>query len=417
MRKIFLLIGVFCSIMCMGIFAHEIPQTIRVGINASSPLSSVDVSSDGGLYTYSSFASNDEEGPYMIGKEATITLGENGTLVCNGIDTNETQLDLYKSSDYIKCRGKLYRGDIRFIVRNGGIIIINLLQMDDYLYGVVGREMSESFPIEALKAQAVAARNYTLISMGRHSDEGYDLCNGVHCQAYGAVEREGEKIRQAVDETSGKVLLYKGDIVQCYYYSSNGGYTENSENVWYATLGYLKGKEDIYEDGSRIPDYEWKVSFSAQEMKNTLASRGIDIGEIKDIKIKKLSDNFHAIEVEIIGTEGKKSYYKDNIRAAFPASLKSTLFTIEKEGGESKVKVMTGNGLKNIASPGGKVLSANGMVQLKKSGGEIKFSINGKGSGHGVGMSQYGAMFMAEEGYSYEDILEFYFTDTEIKDL
>lgn len=390
-------------------------ETVRIGINPSSPSSSVTLSSDGGIYTYSEFAKGENEtGPYFISDSAVITVSGAGTLTVNGTDSGNTQIDFFKGSQTINCSGKLYRGDIRLTVSNGGIVIINILKTDDYLYGVVGREMSEGFPLEALKAQAVAARNYTVISMGRHSDAGFDLCAGVHCQAYGGVASEGENVRRAVDETSGKLLLYNGAPVQCYYYSSNGGYSEDSENVWVASLGYLKGKKDPYEDASRISGYNWTVMFTASEIKDTLAKRNINIGDITDVAVKKYSDNRHATELEITGTEGKKSYYKDNIRAAMPQSLKSTLFTVSKSGGESDVKVLTANGLITKPASESVVLTGEGREMIGGAGGELKFTFTGSGWGHGVGMSQYGAMFMAEQGYTYEDILKFYFTDTEI---
>lgn len=417
MKKIFFAAAVLIIMMCSVIFAADIPETVRIGINASSPSSAVKLSSEGGVYTYSSFADdNVGEGPYLIGQSVTVTLSDNGTLCCNETDSGENEIDFFKTTEFITCEGRLYRGDIRLMVKNGGILIVNILKPDEYLYGVVGREMSESFPIEALKAQAVAARNYMVISMGRHSSDGFDLCNGVHCQAYGAVASEGEKIKAAVDETSGTLLLYKGVPVQCYYYSSNGGYSENSENVWVAELGYLKGKKDPFEQADRIHDYNWSVTFTAEEIKNTLAQRNIDIGDIKDVKVTKYSDNNHALELLITGTDGTKSYYKDNIRASMPKSLKSTLFTVEKSGGETYSKVLTANGLVSIQTPDSDVLSGNGKVHIGGGSKELSFTFTGSGNGHGVGMSQYGAMFMAEQGYSYIDILKFYFEDTEIAD-
>lgn len=414
MKKI--IFAALLFVIAMGVRSlAAVPETVRIGINPSSPSKSVALSSDGGIYTYSAFAKGENEaGPYFIANSITAAVSASGTVAVNGVDSGETKIDFFKGSELVSCAGKLYRGDIRLKVSNGGLVIINILKLDDYLYGVVGREMSEGFPIEALKAQAVAARNYTVISMGRHSSGGFDLCAGVHCQAYGGYASEGEKVRQAVNETSGRLLLYKGAPVQCYYYSSNGGYSENSENVWVAELGYLKGKRDPYEDGSRISGYNWTVMFTASEIKETLAKRDIDIGDITDVKVVKYSKNHHALELEITGTAGKKSYYKDNIRAAMPKSLNSTLFTVAKSGGGSEVKVLTANGLITRAAPDSLVLTGGGREKIGGAASELSFTFSGSGWGHGVGMSQYGAMFMAEQGHTYEDILKFYYTDTEI---
>ncbi len=454
MKKLFLA-GVFATLfLCGNSFAAEIPEFIRVGINASNLSDSITLSAEGGVYTDGAFAkppevlpeateefaegaevpsaeelasaeseelasaeSEEAEGGYFyIADNVTVTVGEGGSLICNGVDTGLSEVDFFKASEFITCRNKDYRGAIRLKASNGRILIINVINIEEYLYGVVGKEMSTGFPLEALKAQSVAARNYTVCTMGRHASEGFDLCNGVHCQAYGAVLAEAEDVRQAVDETRGKLLLYRGEAVQCYYYSSNGGYSENSENVWVSEIGYLKGKADPYEVGEEIPGYYWEVSFTPDEIKECLASRGIDIGNITDVRVVEYSDNQHAVKVKITGTNGEKVYTKDNIRAAFPTQLKSTLFTITKGNEELPVKVLSVNGLETRTIKPATVLSANGIQKISSGGKSGEFTISGRGYGHGVGMSQYGAMFMAREGYTFEEILKFYYTDTEISE-
>ena len=440
MKKFFFTLAVMVSLMTIGSFANEIPEFISIGINASSPAKEVSLSASGGVYTNAAFAKPPEEvtedateeateetseeateeateaQSYYIGEEITVTVTEGGTLSVNGADTNETQIDFYKTSEFMVCLGKKYRGTIRLSVKWEKIMIVNILRMDEYLYGVVGREMSTGFPIEALKAQSIAARNYAVCSMGRHSSEGFDLCNGVHCQAYGAVAAEEDDIRQAVDETSGKLLIYDGRVVECYYYSSSGGYTENSENVWVSEIGYLKGKADPFEDGSRIPGYYWEESFSPEEIKECLASRGIDIGDIVNVEVTDYSANQHAVTVKITGTEGVRYYYKDNIRAAFPVQLKSTLFTVTKGNVTVPAKVLSVNGLETVNIAPSFIMSGDGIYKIEGKGESGKFTFSGRGNGHGVGMSQYGAMFMAEQGYTYEEILNFYYTDAEISE-
>lgn len=416
MKRMIFAALLFIAAMCFATGAFEAPKTVSIGINASAPTESVALGADLGIYTYAPFAATEgASSPYLIGNNVTVTVSEGGTLLCNGAETGLAAVDFFKAGDFISCQGKLYRGDIRLSVKNGGILIVNNILIDEYLYGVVGREMSEGFPLEALKAQAVAARNYTAISMGRHSSDGFDLCNGVHCQAYGAVASEGENVRRAVDETAGKYLMYKGAPVQCYYYSSNGGFSENSENVWVAELGYLKGKADPYEDASKIPNYNWTVAFTAEDIKTTLAGRGIDIGDITDVRVKSYSVNNHALELEITGTTGTKSYFKDNIRAAMPKSLNSTVFTVTKTGG-GEISVLTATGIVKKSNVSGAVLTGDGRAYVGGNADGLSFIFSGSGWGHGVGMSQYGAKAMAEQGFNYGDILKFYFTDTEISD-
>ncbi|MDO5477630.1 MAG: SpoIID/LytB domain-containing protein [Clostridia bacterium] len=418
MKKLLFAIIFIMSAMAFNCFASEVPDFVRVGINSSSLTGSVTIESDGGVYTEAFFAIPEdgaEESPFFIADKVEVTVSENGTLICNGEETDETEVDFLKTSEFIVCQGKKYRGAIRLKVKSGKILIISVLSLDEYLYGVVGREMSESFPLEALKAQSVAARNYTVISMNRHGSEGFDLCNGIHCQAYGGVAAEGSNIRKAVDETSGKLLLYKGRVVECYYYSSNGGYSESSENVWMAELGYLKGKADPYEDPERTPSYRWEVKFTADQIKENLASRGIDIGDIQNIEVTKVSENHHVLEIKITGSKGDKYYYKDNIRAAFPSGIKSTYFTVTG-GGKTEAKVLSSKGLESVTMEPCYVLTSDGKKKLSGKANSGEFIFSGGGNGHSVGMSQYGAMFMAEEGFTYDEILNFYYTDTEISE-
>ena len=434
MKKLLVAVVFAVLFMSANCYGAQIPEFVRIGINASSLADSVDVSSEGGVYTDAEFAKPVEvasaeggealveptiaeiSGPvyYYIGEKITATVGETGTLFVNGVDSGKNEVDFYKASEFLTCRNKQYRGAIRLKVSRGKILIINVINIEEYLYGVVGKEMSTGFPLEALKAQSVAARNYTICTLGKHASEGFDLCNGVHCQAYGAVAAEEEDIKQAVDETKGKLLLYNGKAVECYYYSSNGGYSENSENVWVAKIGYLKGKADPFENGERIPNYKWEVSFTPGQIQKSLAGRGVNIGDITDVEVTEYSENQHAVALKITGTKGEKYYYKDNIRAAFPTQLRSTLFTIKKSGGGIPVKVLSANGIETRTIESSTVLSANGLSRISSGGTSDEFTFSGRGYGHGVGMSQYGAMFMAEQGYTYEEILEFYFTDTEI---
>lgn len=427
MKKIILLSVLMFIIMMVPILAIEIPETVRIGLNPSGLLWKVELSAEDGVYTTSAFALHEEIDEeiveedkinikmYYIDDEATITVSEEGTLVCNNVDTGSNTIDFYGNTDFITCQNRQYRGYITLVLNANGILIINNVGHDKYLYGVVGREMSEGFPIEALKAQAVAARNYAVVNKKRHSSEGFDLCNGVHCQAYGGVSAEGESVCRAVDETAGKVLLYKGSVVECYYFSSDGGHTENSENVWVAELGYLKGKSDPYENAYEIPNYNWSVTFTAEQIENTLAQRGIKIGKITDVNITEYSENGYAKKMVITGTDGEKEYSKDNIRAALPNQLRSNLFSLTKGGEEALATVLTANGKKEITVSKSTVLSVDGKTVIG-GGTNGEYTFVGKGYGHGVGMSQYGAKGMAEKGFTYIDILKFYYTDTEISD-
>jgi len=130
------------------------------------------------------------------------------------------------SDTYLQVNDKPYRGDLIISSSVGGIQVVNELGLEDYLLGVVPQEMSPSWPLEALKAQAVAARTFTLKNMNKHHVDGFDLCDTSHCQVYGGVAAEHEATSIAVGDTAGLVLKYDGDLIDAYYHASSGGRTE-----------------------------------------------------------------------------------------------------------------------------------------------------------------------------------------------
>ncbi|HQE66558.1 MAG TPA: SpoIID/LytB domain-containing protein, partial [Bacillota bacterium] len=133
----------------------------------------------------------------------------------------------------LQYKGKKYRGDIIMqSLEESDVTVINELPFDHYLYSVVPSEMPSSWHIEALKAQAVAARNFALVTMGRHGAHGFDLCSTEHCQAYNGLAQENSAATEAVNATKGKVITYNGAPISAFYHSSSGGHTEDSENVW-----------------------------------------------------------------------------------------------------------------------------------------------------------------------------------------
>lgn len=339
-------------------------------------------------------------------------------------------------ADRIRLDSKDFRGSM--IVKRYGdsdLTVINQLSLDEYLYGVVPREVSGTWPLEAQKAQAVVARNYAATKMNLHREHGFDLCATTHCQVYGGSGTEHPSSTKAVNDTSGKVLTYNGTIVEAYYHSNSGGQTEDSENVWTNPLPYLRGVADPYSIGA--PNDTWTYVITKQAARNALIAQGLDVGDIADIKVTEYSKNGRAIKLEISGTAGKKVLEKDKIRSAFGYNnIKSTYFSINggaNKGGElyvlgdlaqgvkkyenSSIHLLTGNGLKEIGSIESPVLfdgtTYNTTQKSSATSNDIIF--NGKGWGHGIGMSQWGAKKMADEGFNYEQILNYYYTGTKVE--
>ena len=254
---------------------------------------------------------------------------------------------------------------IRLKLDNGEIVEIGF---DEYLYGVVSSEMGTSYKadgkskqvgIEALKAQAVAARTYALYNMMHSKNTDYDLTASNSGQVYKTVNAK-DIVKEAVDATSGQVITYDGEVVCTYFFTTSGGHTESSENVWTAALPYARGVDDPYE-----PYIEGQSEWEAR----------IPASKYGDMEVLEYSENGRVIKMQI----GDEIYTKSSIRSKLGNStIKSTWF------------------------------------KLKYDSNTDEYVFKGKGYGHGVGMSQYGAMGMAEEGFDYEEILKWYYTGIKI---
>lgn len=378
-----------------------------------------------------------------------------GTLLVSDMGSTGAVMPLdYEDGDgVIDIDGTKYRDGVWLTVQGGSKLnVINYITMDHYLYGVIHAEMSQSFPLEALKAQAVVARSYAGKNKHAHSDYGFDVCTTTHCQVYRGYSNEYPKTTQAVDETSGDMIYSEGKVVQAYYYKNSGGHTQNSEDVWSSAEPYLRGVEDKYS-----PDYPWTVKMSFDDIKKKLETAGYHPGDIQSVSITKLNDAGAVAELTIKGSSNPVVLKKESVRTVLGASdMKSTMFKLangtEESGGSvtasgdlyasngtqtkktgSELYVLSSSGSQKKVTPGDVYIS-NGSNTSKpgsgsssggsSSGGsgatvsvvsESPVVFNGKGYGHGIGMPQDSAIKMAEQGFSYDEILKFYFTGVDIR--
>ena len=302
----------------------------------------------------------------------------------------------------------------------------------EYLIGAVAAEMPISWPDEALKAQAVCARTYA-VCQTKHRAQGFDICATTHCQVYQGTAASGANSDAAVDQTAGEFLYYSGRLVQeAVYYSSNGGASEDSLNVWGNDVGYLKGKIDPYEGkiASIIPRYNWSTTFTASELTSLLNNRGYGIGTVKNAYVSAYTDTGNVYSVTFTGTSGSKTVVREACRSLL--NLRSQRFTIGGGGSENAYSVndtgesvalsaasaVDSSGKRSALSGNVYVITSSGTSQLEQrttTSGSGSFVISGSGYGHNVGMSQWGAYSMANLGYSYRDILQFYYTDVSIR--
>lgn len=288
-----------------------------------------------------------------------------------------------------------YRGSLEFRLDSANqLTVVNELPLEQYLYSVVPSEMPSSWPGEALKAQAVAARNYALQEQesGRFAGSGFDVAATELSQVYKGYSSESDNAREAVDSTTGMVMLYAGKLINAVYHSSSGGYTENSEDVWSNPVGYLRAKTDALDANSQ--HYNWVAPSEGMMTADQICSRlrsakGWQFAAITGLVVEKMSSTGARIQVlRIEGTDGagqplvKQLYNADSVRSVF--GLKS---------GPQAITLITG---------------ADGSL----AGVQFK----GSGWGHGLGMSQWGARGMAASGMDYRSILSFYYTGIDLVD-
>jgi stage II sporulation protein D len=269
-----------------------------------------------------------------------------------------------------------YRGRALIVPTSGGLTAVNYVDLDQYLYSVVGSEMPTSWHPEALKAQAVAARSYALFQRQTSANTVFDVGDTPRWQAYGGADQETSSTIAAVDATAGQVMTYDGQIINAVFHSSSGGHTENVEDVWVQPLPYLRGVPDFDQDA---PVYQWVETFTADQLRQRITG----IGNILSFTPERLVGNRRVDTMRVRGDQGSREISGDDLRQAL--GLKSTFFRVIPQG-------------EQVASAGNVPTAP------------VSFQIAGQGFGHGLGMSQYGAYGLARRGYSYQQIVSYYYT-------
>ncbi|MFH1714795.1 MAG: SpoIID/LytB domain-containing protein [Elusimicrobiota bacterium] len=316
-------------------------------------------------------------------KDTAYSLGlYKGNIVIKGLKVlgKEIFLSSQNAKGMLKINEKTYRGSIFVKEKRNMFEVINELDIEDYLYGIIGREISPSWPKDALKAQAVAARTYTLRNLNRHEKEGYNLCDTQHCQVYGGVDAEDVRTNDAVNETKGLVISYENELAQVFYHSACGGNTENVKNVWPyngVVPEYLRGRRCNYCKGN--PKEEWKTHISFKTITEKMKKAGYDADQISGVKVKEWTKTGRIKKIQVISENSK-------------IILKGTEFR---------------------AIIGYDVLYST-LVEPENKREELIF--RGRGWGHGIGMCQYGIKGMADKGHSWKEILNFYFPGTKVKE-
>lgn len=321
----------------------------------------------------------DVDGKEILNKFQTAVIGvKEGMITLNGTQLSPSGLAIIPGKgDMLSVNSVPYRGNLKIQKRAAaGMDVINILDVEAYLYGVIPKEMSPQWHPEALKAQSIAARTYVLYQKGKNKNRDYDVIASTTSQAYGGAGVEMKDSNQAVDETRGKIILYNGKLALTYFHANSGGMTEDAKSVWNADIPYLRAVHDEY--STRAPNVSWTLSLSTDAIRDALNHKGYEIGSIERLVPVDVSPSGRIQKIKIFHGGGESVVKGADFRVNIdPVLIKSTLFTIKSD--------------------------------------ENRIHLEGRGYGHGVGMSQWGANIMAREGYTYSDILKHYYRGVEIR--
>lgn len=272
-----------------------------------------------------------------------------------------------------------FRGAINLIhTPDKKLLVVNVVDLEDYVKGVLYHEVSPRWPIEALKAQAVAARTYALYRMQNSKDKDFDLTNDIYSQVYGGKNSERYRTNLAVEGTRKKILTFQGKILPAYFHAACAGRTEDVSELWKEDLLPLKGVRCPFCVNS--VHYRWKNNFRSKDVQDKLNKNGYPIGLIQDIRVQERNSSGRIRRLKITARDGQ-------------------------------ILFISGKDFRNIVGPND-IRSNNYDVVMFG----YYFDLLGYGWGHGVGLCQWGAFQMARERYQYEDILKFYYPGAKIED-
>ncbi len=332
---------------------------------------------------------------------------------------------------YIDLGSRIYRGRIEIgRYQKTGITAVNVVPLEEYLYGVVASEMPDTWPEEALKAQAVCSRSYAIVKAGiggmSDAKNGYKINDTTDSQVYRGVIYEKSKSTEAVNKTKGELVGFNNKIVATYYFSSGAGSTESAEDVWGFDLPYLMAKADLQEGNYAVAP--WRAEYTLTQLTNIIAGYSKNVGSVTSISVINQSDSGRVSLIRVLGENGSLAFQSSSIRNVL--GLMSTKIKIVKAGDNpdaAYVKTASGTVSVNIGGKYAKSVYGTEKVQGEEGQFIVKSASNltgfpaeapqdsdeiwiyGLGSGHGVGMSQTGAAGMAENGANYKEIIEYYF--------
>ena len=274
----------------------------------------------------------------------------------------------------IRMNGREYPASLELVKNGDGMAIVNELPLEDYVVGVLRAETSEQWPPETLRAQAIVARTYAAYHRLLNAAKSYHIVASTAHQAYAGRVPAASPIWEAVRETAGQVLFWEGQLFPAFYHSASGGYTEDPRTVFAArNMPALRAIRDEF--SARAPHFYWSLDLRLADLAAILRRNGLDVGSITAIEITERTPSLRASVLTIYSGRGSLRVRGNDFRRMVGyETIKSTLFAVAVDGAMARFA--------------------------------------GRGYGHGVGMSQWGAKGMAEQGYKAEKILEYYYPGT-----
>ena len=288
-----------------------------------------------------------------------------------------------------------YRGELRVFVDGDKIKVVNYIKLEKYLKSVVGSEMPKSWPNAALKAQAIAARTYALQQLNKKKI--YDINSTISNQVYLGIEAETIRTKKAVSNTDSIVMTYNGNLINAVFHSSSGGRTEDSGSVWRYQMPYLVSVKDFDQDN---PKYYWEKKINPSNLKKLFTK----IGGLNSIQVLRTSKTGRIITTKAYGPKGQLTINGKDLRRRL--GLKSTLAKLEM------VPYSILSKPSNKSSP--KFNRNKNQLDVPSAPRSYFLLVKGRGAGHGVGMSQWGANGLAQKGANFRQILRHYYSGIQI---
>jgi stage II sporulation protein D len=307
---------------------------------------------------------------------AVTVLREGHGLKVKGKDLWDTEFRFIPlSDDPVEVNGVPLAGEVLICPDGRDALAINKVDIEEYLRGVVPKEMPASWSSAALEAQAICARTYAVYQISKRREYAFDVLSTVESQVYGGASARHPRSDAAIADTRGGILLFAGEPALALFHSSSGGFTEDMEAVWGSSLPYLKAKSDPHS-----PSMEWDYSVSLKDVGSALERHGISVGKLKRIQFEDFTESGR---YEVVRLEGSKD----------TATVRSNRFRLCVGSGTMK------------------------STRIHDRSSKGRLALVGTGFGHGVGMSQWGAKAMAAKGASAAEILAFYYPGTVVGEL